>query len=697
MLKFIVLLFLCVGYVNISFGDAVIFSGDGVKALKNKIKFKDGGDVTYDGTNIDINVGDSSIHQIQPDGAFLLQPQSGFGGSGGRLKLGESAENGTDFIGIYGHENLSVSYGLKFPNVAPAANQVLQSDAGGQFSWVTLPAGSDATRINDTDNDTYVDTDEITNVVVISSASTKINWNLGVLTLDTLPEALLSPKMVFKEPLRAGFPQEEIGIKAPDDIPDGGTYTLELDPDKPLLGQYLNVNNIEGALYDLNWTYVDEVRDDDGDTYIRAYEDTASDNAVSMSSGGTKLVWYDISQLDLYGSAGAASISFYEAAANGTNFINVRAPFSLGADYYLILPPQQTAAEANFFLQTNGSASTRWFHPSRLQDVITMNDPLQDDTFIDVDNVVGQIQMGFTDGFAASQNGGWFLQKFNGTGPTGAFLQLTDSTNSQTANVSIAAPQELLGNYTITLPQNSVPDTAGYTLVSFGSTFNQLTWEKWDPTRIQDAAGTTYIDADFVPNFLWMQAGDGSTARLGGGDFRLQSNLGSTIDNVELQFYEDPDVGADYVGLKAPTSVNASYALTLPADGPTANQTLQSDASGVLSWVAAAAAGFDLPYCVGRVGNITNFAELVGVVCGNGFTGVTSLGSSGGINTLTITGPAVPTTELHGLTQPWGVSTDWRITQSTSDAAAGTFTTRMYDSANVSRQTFYMFLIIGIP
>lgn len=696
MLKFIVLLFLCVGYVNISFGDAVIFSGDGVKALKNKIKFKDGGDVTYDGTNIDINVGDGSIHQIQPDGAFLLQPQSGFGGSGGRLKLAESAENGADFIGIYGHENLATSYGIKMPNVAPIANQVLQSDAGGQLSWVTLPAGSDPTRINDGNNDTYVDTDEIIDEVVISSASTIMNWSLGVLTLDTLPEALLSPKIVFREPLRAGFPQEEIGLKAPDDIPDGGSYTLELDPIQPQLGQFPRVDFIEGGLYDLKWVWVDDVRDQDGNSYIRPGL-IGNDDIINLSAGGTELLWNPGSQLELKGSVNSAKIEFYESSDVGTNKVTVSAPYSINADWTMTLPPSHDATMAGYFLQVSNTGSTRWFHPSRLEDSVTIADPLIDDVYIDLDDNQGFIGMGFEGGSSTSQNGGWQIRAYDDVGrTTGAFLQLTDSTDSANKNVSIAAPVNIANNYTITLPTDQPPTLADHVLVNDGNQFGPTRWEIWDPTRISDSANT-FIDADFVPNFLWMQAGDGSTARLGGGDFRLQSNLGSVIDNVELQLYEDPDVGADYVGFKAPTNVNASYALTLPADPPTADQVLQSNASGVLSWVESAAGGFNLPYCVGRVGDLSGSSTLVDVVCGNGFTGVTSNGSTFGFNELTVTGPAVPTTGLHGFSQPWGSSSDWTITQTSSDPVAGTVTTRMFDSNNTEQQTWYMFLIIGIP
>jgi hypothetical protein len=49
------------------------------------------------------------------------------------------------------------------------------------------------------------------------------------------------------------------------------------------------------------------------------------------------------------------------------------------------------------------------------------------------------------------------------------------------------------------------------------------------------------------------------------------------------------DGASNTVTVSAPTTVTSSYALKLPAAAPAAGQSLQSDASGVLSWVTAAA------------------------------------------------------------------------------------------------------------
>jgi len=71
---------------------------------------------------------------------------------------------------------------------------------------------------------------------------------------------------------------------------------------------------------------------------------------------------------------------------------------------------------------------------------------------------------------------------------------------------------------------------------------------------------------------------------------------GVAADGASLIFYEGSTNGTNTVSLKAPDSLAANYTLTLPADDGTANQYLQTNGTGVLSWVdapGASAAGSD--------------------------------------------------------------------------------------------------------
>jgi hypothetical protein len=114
-----------------------------------------------------------------------------------------------------------------------------------------------------------------------------------------------------------------------------------------------------------------------------------------------------------------------------------------------------------------------------------------------------------------------------------------------------------------------------------------------------------------------------NTAVLGNVDMWLGNNDGSTqADASQLRFYEPnaiPDafpsgVTHNYAALRAPASLGADYVLTLPVDDGTANQVLQTDGSGVLSW--------------GNVGGgVTSITGTANQVLANGTSGSAQTGA----------------------------------------------------------------------
>jgi hypothetical protein len=69
------------------------------------------------------------------------------------------------------------------------------------------------------------------------------------------------------------------------------------------------------------------------------------------------------------------------------------------------------------------------------------------------------------------------------------------------------------------------------------------------------------------------------------GTLLLQNPSGA---QPELHLSEDPDNGTNVVKIKAPATLGADYTLTLPTDDGGANQVLQTDGSGELSWATVA-------------------------------------------------------------------------------------------------------------
>jgi len=82
-----------------------------------------------------------------------------------------------------------------------------------------------------------------------------------------------------------------------------------------------------------------------------------------------------------------------------------------------------------------------------------------------------------------------------------------------------------------------------------------------------------------------------------GGLFGASANLtwdGTTLSSTQVNITGQGTLrlqdttGGEYVGLRAPASLGASYTLTWPADDGTSGQALVTDGSGVLSWSTAA-------------------------------------------------------------------------------------------------------------
>ena len=67
--------------------------------------------------------------------------------------------------------------------------------------------------------------------------------------------------------------------------------------------------------------------------------------------------------------------------------------------------------------------------------------------------------------------------------------------------------------------------------------------------------------------------------------------LGNSTAGSNLKLYEDTDNGTNYVSFKAPDTIAANVTWTLPSADGTNTQVLQTNGSGVLSFVTVAAGG----------------------------------------------------------------------------------------------------------
>jgi hypothetical protein len=133
-----------------------------------------------------------------------------------------------------------------------------------------------------------------------------------------------------------------------------------------------------------------------------------------------------------------------------------------------------------------------------------------------------------------------------------------------------------------------------------------------------------------------------------GGLFGASSSLtwdGTTLSSTQVNITGQGTLrlqdttGGEYVGLRAPASLGASYTLTWPADDGTNGQALVTDGSGVLSWSTAASGdvygpGSSTDNAVARFDGTTGKLLQNGVVLigdTGAVTGVTDLTASGSV------------------------------------------------------------------
>jgi hypothetical protein len=112
--------------------------------------------------------------------------------------------------------------------------------------------------------------------------------------------------------------------------------------------------------------------------------------------------------------------------------------------------------------------------------------------------------------------------------------------------------------------------------------------------------------------------------------------LGNSTAGSNLKLYEDTDNGTNYVSFKAPDTIASNVTWTLPSADGTNTQVLQTNGSGVLSFVAAGGASAATPTALGTVYGLTNtggnFSISLGYQAGSTSTGTnnTSIGFQAG-------------------------------------------------------------------
>ena len=173
-------------------------------------------------------------------------------------------------------------------------------------------------------------------------------------------------------------------------------------------------------------------------------------------------------------------------------------------------------------------------------------------------------------------------------------LAMTDATISNARNAVIEFTGTITGNQIVT-----IPDGIEKTYIVYNNTTGSFTVQ----FKTVSGTGPTFATTNKGYKLLYSNGTNVVDVSLasppGGSDTQIQFNSGGTAFGGSANFtWDGTNVvvdsegalrlgdasGSEYVGLKAPATVSSTYTLTLPTATGSANQVLQTDGSGNLSF-----------------------------------------------------------------------------------------------------------------
>ena len=93
------------------------------------------------------------LEKVNPSATGALTINNVVDGNQGQARLQIEDYSGGQYVSLDAPNSVSSNYTITLPAAAPtAANQILESDASGNLSWITTPSGGGVTINNNTDN-----------------------------------------------------------------------------------------------------------------------------------------------------------------------------------------------------------------------------------------------------------------------------------------------------------------------------------------------------------------------------------------------------------------------------------------------------------------------------------------------------------------------------------------------------------------
>ena len=301
----------------------------------------------------------------------------------------------------------------------------------------------------------------------------------------------------------------------------------------------------------------------------RTYD--VNSGAIQFQNGVTPLLGISSSKVSI---GHTVPLQLLDAA--GSEYVGFKAPTAVTSSYTLILPA--AVGTAGQFLQTSATGVLSWATSTSVNlSNSNLTQEAENRTYS-----LGNQTMRFT---GNTQTNVFSLDGTSGNNSIKTGLEVPIRFLDGNINyVGLKSPAIVSTSYTLTLP--TADGTVGQVLNTDGA--GQLAWvnpASTDNLATSDLVQTGGARSYDIDNGILIFGNAGGATPL----FSLNSTSAEnaiSISNQATLRFELSVLNGLYAGIKAPTSLASSYTLTLPENDGNANEVLQTDGSGVLSWVS---------------------------------------------------------------------------------------------------------------
>ena len=300
----------------------------------------------------------------------------------------------------------------------------------------------------------------------------------------------------------------------------------------------------------------------------RTYD--VNSGAIQFQNGVTPLLGISSSKVSI---GHTVPLQLLDAA--GSEYVGFKAPTAVTSSYTLILPA--AVGTAGQFLQTSATGVLSWATSTSVNlSNSNLTQEAENRTYS-----LGNQTMRFT---GNTQTNVFSLDGTSGNNSIKTGLEVPIRFLDGNINyVGLKSPAIVSTSYTLTLP--TADGTVGQVLNTDGA--GQLAWvnpASTDNLATSDLVQTGGARSYDIDNGILIFGNAGGATPL----FSLNSSAENaiSISNQATLRFELSVLNGLYAGIKAPTSLASSYTLTLPENDGNANEVLQTDGSGVLSWVS---------------------------------------------------------------------------------------------------------------